>query len=323
MVHALGLRAVNLPALHFLLLGGLIYSGVMFYENNISKSLSKPSQLVILAYEVEQAKQEFLSATNRLPNSQEQQILINNLIDREVLYKYAMQLGLNDQPVVERRLAQVAAFVEENRDEPQSQEELALQAMKLGLQEGDLVVRRILIDGARRLIRAAALVRQPNEDMLKAYLESNPLQFQRPAQTRIRQIMFNRLAHADQTENIANDVFKKIYNEKITPEKATALGDDSWISSQLPLLDDKELIRYFDYDFVKAITDLPLNTWSKPIPSRYGCHLVMVEERQPSYVPPLAEIRKAVKRHLLQKLADDWLALRLQQLRQEFSVVIK
>jgi len=323
MVHPLGLRAVYSPALHFLLLGGFIYSSVIYYETKISLPLSNLSNLKIAAYQIEQAKQDFFLATDRLPNAQEQQILVNNLIDKEVLYNYAVQLGLNNQPVVERRLAQVAAFVEENKDEPQSQGELALQSMKLGLQEGDLVVRRILIDSARRLIRATALVRLPNEEMLKAYLESNSVQFQRPAQTRVRQIMFNRLIHADQTENIASETLAKLLNNKLTAERAAELGDDSWISDQLPLLDDKELIRYFDYDFVKAIKDLPLHTWSKPIPSRYGWHLVMIQERQSAYVPPLTEIKKDVRRHLLQKLADDWLSLRLQQLRQEFEVVIK
>lgn len=324
MVHtSLVMRAFRTPALHFLLLGGLLYAGVTGYKIWQPSSFTEPTQLIIPRYQLERAKQEFFESTSRLPTTEEQQTIYNTLVDQEVLYSYALQLGLNKQAVVERRLAQVASFVEENQDEPQSQEQLALQAMKLGLGEGDLVVRRILIDGARRLIRAAALVRIPSEEMLQAYLQDNPTQFQRPAEIRLTQITFNLLAHGENTEKKAKEVLYKLQKKPISLEQAVKLGDDFWIPSSLPLLNDQELIRHFDYDFAVALKTLPLHAWSNPIPSRYGLHLVMIHERRSPYVPPLAEIRKAVQRRLLQKMADEWLALRLQQLRQEFKVVMQ
>ena len=109
-------------------------------------------------------------------------------MDQEVLYRYALQLGMDKQPVAERRLARIAAFVARNPHERKSAAERASEALDLGLHHGDLVVRRILIDGARRLIRAVVLVRQPSEEMLEAYLAANGASFITSAKTRITHV---------------------------------------------------------------------------------------------------------------------------------------
>ena len=43
--------------------------------------------------------------------------LLDYLVDDEVLYQYALKLGMHEQPVAQRRLAQIASFVEANPHE--------------------------------------------------------------------------------------------------------------------------------------------------------------------------------------------------------------
>ena len=47
----------------------------------------------------------------------------------EILYAYARRLGLDKEPVVERRLSQIATFVTENPHEAKSTRELADEAL--------------------------------------------------------------------------------------------------------------------------------------------------------------------------------------------------
>jgi hypothetical protein len=192
----------------------------------------------------------------------------------------------------------------------------------LGLHHGDLVVRRILIDGAQRLIRAAVLVRQPTDDMLEAYLRKNPAPFMTPAKTRLTQIMVNRLKHGPETESRARVILEKLREGAYTPQDAISFGDRAFVPPSLPLLTDNDLARRFGYRFVQALKTVPDSVWSSPIVSRYGLHIVYVHERKEPYVPPLDKIRKSVRRRLLHKLADEWLALRLAQLRAEFEIVV-
>jgi parvulin-like peptidyl-prolyl isomerase len=70
------------------------------------------------------------------------------------------------------------------------------------------------------------------------------------------------------------------------------------------------------------LAQAPVGAWFGPVASRYGYHLVWVHERQEAYLPPFAEIRTRVEQRLLEKVADEWLAIRLQQLRAEFDIVV-
>lgn len=320
LVHPRGIKVLRSPALHFLVIGGFLFAAAM-RQGAIGAFEERP-QFVIPSYRVALARKQFADLRGRPPTPEEEKAIIDLLLDQEVLYQHALRLGMHKQPVAERRLAQIAAFVEQNPHEMRTKAELAKEAVALGLHHGDLVVRRILIDGARRLIRAAVLVRQPTDEMLQAYLRKNPEPFTRPEKTRITQITLNRLKHGDRTEERARVLLENLRQGPYSPEDATSFGDRSFVPTSLPLLTDNDLARRFGYRFVQTLKKVPEGVWSGPIASRYGFHVVYVHERKEPYVPPLDKIRKSVRRRFLQKLADEWLALRLQQLRAEFDIVV-
>jgi parvulin-like peptidyl-prolyl isomerase len=271
---------------------------------------------------MEVVRGQFAQANGRPPTPQEEKDLVETLVDEEVLYQYALRVGLDRQPVVEQRLALIAEFVEQNPHEAASQVDLASEARELGLHHGDSVVRRVLIDGAKRLIRAAVRIRAPTEEMMETYLRTNPDAFIVPVRTRITQVAMNRLAHGAATEARAQELLERVRARAYTPDAAPALGDNAFAPASLPLLADRDLERRFGHRFVEALAAAPAGEWSGPLPSRYGLHLVYVHERTQPHLPPLSEVRTQVRRRLLDELADEWLAFRLQQLRAEFDIVV-
>jgi len=306
------------PALHFLIIGGLLFAIVS--QQKADSTINEQPKLVISQTQFELARRQFFEVSGRLPTPEDEQRILDTMVEQEILYQYALRLGLYKQPVAERRLARIAAFVEENPHE--SRRQRAKAAVDLGLHHGDVVVRRILIDGSRRLIRAAALVRRPPDEMLEDYLRNNPDQFLTPAKTRITQVAVNRLKHGDNTESRARELLEKLRKESCSPEDASLLGDTVFSQPSLPFLTQRDFARRFGYSFAQSLKALPEKTWSGPVPSRYGLHLVYVQERQEPRLPPLRDIRKKVRRSFLNKLADEWLALRLQQLQAEFEIVL-
>jgi hypothetical protein len=247
---------------------------------------------------------------------------VDALVDQEVLYQYALRLRMHEQPVAQRRLAQIASFVASNPDEARPESEVAAHAVELGLHQSDLVVRRILTDGARRLIRAVVLTRQPNPTMVEEYLAANPELFRRPSRTRITHVAVNGFKWPDAGHARATALLDRLRRDAIAPEAAPSVGDEPFVPSTLPLLTGKDVQTRFGVKFAEAIQTAPATTWSGPFPSRFGYHLVWVHERTAAYVPPLAEIRSQVEQRFLHKVADEWLALRLQQLRAEFEIVV-
>jgi hypothetical protein len=278
---------------------------------------------VVLTSRIETAVREFERLNGRPLTPEERQRLTQAVVDEEILYAYALRLGLDKEPVVERRLAQIAAFVAENPHEAKSTKELANEAHELGLNDGDVVVRRILIDGVKRLIRAPILVREPPDALLEDYLRQHPDQFRLPALTRLSHVAVDARMHGEQTEPKAHGLLARLRTELIPPEQAEAYGDRGLVASNLPALPDVELERRFGHRFVKRLDGLPAGSWQGPVPSRYGLHLVFVQERTAERTAALAEVRNEVRARVRHKLADEWLAARMEQLRAEYQIEMR
>jgi PPIC-type PPIASE domain len=318
LVHAGVLRAARSPAVHFVVLGVLLYA----WLGRPPEVGGAATRLALPRSEIERLGAEFRQAAGRPPTAEEARELTERLVDREVLYQYALRMKLDQQPVVRRRLAQIAAFVAPDPNEPATMEERADQAVALGLQHGDLIVRRILIDSARRLIRAPWLVRDPDDATLQAYLEAHPEPFEIPAEVRITHVAVNRLKHGAATEARAAELVARLRSGAVAPGEAVRLGDELPVAGSLPALPEHDLERRLGHRFVTALRDAPAKTWVGPIPSRYGLHAVYVHERTPPRLPALAEVRDRVRRRFLQGVADEGIALRLAQLRADFDVVV-
>jgi hypothetical protein len=271
--------------------------------------------------------EDFLADTARRPTPDEWRQMIEMQIDDEVLFRYALELGLHENTAAQARLAQIAAFVEANPHEAGSAEAAddadragARAAMALGLHEGDLVVRRILVDGARRLIRSVVLFQRPKPEAVRELYSATAEDYTRPARVRLSQIAVNAFKWPD-TERRARRLLERIRAEKLSFDQALALADESPAPVHLPLQTRQGLDAQMGGDFPAAVLLLAPGAWSEPIPSRYGHHLVWVHERQDAYVPAFEAVREQVAQRLLEKLADEWLKLRLQELRAEYQIV--
>jgi hypothetical protein len=307
------------PALHMAAIGAVLFGAALLWSGR--PSAERP-RIVVPPQRVAAVRQAFLYEHRRPPTAQEASALVDHLVDQEVLYQYALKLGMHEQPAARRRLAQIADFVEANpHDASRPEEERAATAVELGLHHGDVVTRRVLIDSARRLIRAVVLTRQPDPAMVQDYLAANRELFMWPARTRITHVEINGFKWRD-GERRAALLLERIRRESITPEAAPRLGDQPSVPSALPPLSAKDLQTRFGVRFEGGVRDAPRGAWAGPVASRFGHHLVWVHERQEAALPPFETIRASVEQRLLHKLADDWLAIRLRQLRAEFDIVV-
>ncbi|MEM8963899.1 MAG: peptidyl-prolyl cis-trans isomerase [Acidobacteriota bacterium] len=302
------------PALHMAVIGVVLFLAFQ------GRPEDKP-QIVVPAHRLAIALQSFTEDKGRLPTRDDVEVLVEALVDDEILYHYALTLGMHEHPAAQRRLAKIAEFVETNPHGTCSQADLARNALDLGLHHGDLVVRRILVDSARRLIRSVVLLQEPSQESLEAFLAANHEAFRRPARVRISHITVNGFVH-DDTEARATELLTSIERQALDFDMAMALTDPSVVEASLPTLTEQGLATRFGLDFANAIIDLPAaDGWVGPVPSRYGDHLVYVHERHEAYVPPLGDIHETVKQRVLHQMADDYLDLRLEELRLEFDIV--
>lgn len=311
------MRWLKAPALHMLALGALLYG---LADAGSGALLPRKKRIEIPAHRLSAMLADFVADTGRRPTRREWEQMIDMQVDDEVLYQYALALGMHENSAAQARLAQIADFVEANPHET-TQAGKAKAAMELGLHEGDLVVRRILVDSARRLIRSVVLLQRPAPQIVEQFYAAHAAELTRPAHVRISQVAVNGFVHPD-SEARARRLLARIRAEKLGLAAALALADETPAPVDLPLLSEQSLQSELGADFAAAVMKLAPGSWSEPIPSDYGHHLVWVHEYQPAQVLPLAAVRDQVEREVRQKLADDWLRLRLRELRGEFEIVV-
>lgn len=309
-------QALRSPGVHFVVVGALLYS----VSGSQQPEPPERATLAISAAKVEQLRADLHFELGRSPSPEELRSAVDSWIDEEVLIRHALELGLDREPAVERRLAQIAAFVDgDDLDRRGSDAVLADRARELGLQLSDRVVRNILIDRASRLIRAAVLVREPTDAALQSYLEEHAEVFRSPSVLALAHVELRR-ASVEEAESVLDRISEALPDSELSSDDLTGWGDPPSVPAVLPGLTERELSRRFGPAFVSALAEMPDDGWSGPIRSPHGLHLVRILERRPGALPSLSTVRNQVRGRLRHELAEHWLDERLKGLRAEFDI---
>lgn len=309
-------RMLRLPAVHFAVVGALLF-GLAQRQPEVAAA-GELQRLSVPPARLDLMRKAFAAEIGRWPTAEEETAIAERLVDEEILFRHAMALGLDRSEIPRRRLAQIAAFVAEDGaldgGLALSEAELARQAVDLGLHEGDTVVRRILIDAASRLIRAAVLSREPTEEAMERFLDEHRESFRQPDRWRITQL----LVHP--TRDDAEALLARLQRDGVGPDEAPALLQQPQRQPHLPALAERSLERRFGGRFTHSLADANVGEWLGPVRSRFGTHLVFVHERIPGTVPELAEVHQQVRARVRDQLAELWLAERLRQLRAGYTI---
>jgi hypothetical protein len=115
-------RLLREPLLHFLLLGGLLFA--IFGRGN-SEAGGSDRHIVVSGADIDRFAEAFSRTWNRPPDANELQVQIDDYIREEVLYREALQLGLDkDDSIIRRRLRQKMEFLFEDTVPPPQDAEL-------------------------------------------------------------------------------------------------------------------------------------------------------------------------------------------------------
>jgi hypothetical protein len=231
---------------------------------------------------VQQLAEVFERTWQRPPTPEELRGLIDTHVKEEVYYREAVKLGLDrDDTVIRRRMQQKLEFLTEPDDE----------------------------------------LFQPDDAALQAYLEANKAAFRIEPKIAFDQVFLSRDKPGEAASVRAGqalEILKSSEPGDVSPD----VGDPTLLQGSMPVSPLSRIASNFGESFAGNLTDLPENVWVGPIESPYGLHLVRVTKRIDGYDPELAEIREEVeqkwradKREALQEQAYD-------QLLSQYAVVL-
>ena len=215
-----------------------------------------PAEIVVTAGRIEHLATGFAKTWQRPPTGTELKGLIDDWVREEIATREAVALGLDrDDSVIRRRLRQKLEFVSED---------------------------------------LAAEV-EPTDADLAAWLRDHPDSFRVEPRFTFRQICFDPGRHGDRLAGDVAEALARLQASGATAD-GPAPGDSLLLEEAFHAAPAGEIAKQFGESFAESLRGLAVGEWQGPVESGYGVHLVRITERTESRVPELAEVRDAVRR---------------------------
>lgn len=171
------------------------------------------------------------------------------------------------------------------------EEALMREAVKLGLDEDDTIIRRRLAQKMRFMIDDVAAPDLPSTAELNTWFDANPDRFIRPETRSFEHIYLSPRDRADTVVSDANSLL-----EAGIPEDWQSQGDAFMAGRQFTRLAKPAVQRDFGTDFANALFALPNEAgWQGPINSAFGVHLVRLTNVTEQYLPDFDDIKTEVE----------------------------
>lgn len=201
------------------------------------------------------------------------------------------------------------------------EEVMVREALALGLDRDDAIIRRRLQQKVEFVSDQAAALARPNDADLEAYLAKNADAFRREPRVTFVQVYLDPAKRGAALQADAARLRERLAAGSIDASRA---GDPlRLLETRYDDAPQAEVARLFGAEFADAIVAQPPGAWAGPLGSGYGAHLVLVEAVTPGGMPSLAEVRPLVEREWTntkrRELAQDWYAA----LRSKYRVTVQ
>jgi parvulin-like peptidyl-prolyl isomerase len=231
-------------------------------------------------------------------------------IDAQEIEQLATYWELQSQRPPTR--AELSALINERVDE----ELLAREAIRLGLDKDDMIVRRRLAQKMAFASEDIAAIPEPDEQTLQAYYDTHRDRYATPGRVAMRHLFFSRDRTGETPQAAAAEALARL------KAGGTAASDPSLLPLTYADVAEADLDRDYGPQFAAAVHGAAEGAWVGPVPSAYGLHLIRVERRLPPVIPPLAQVRDEVRAAwLAEKRQDENTAFRA-SLRKRYKVEI-
>jgi len=175
------------------------------------------------------------------------------------------------------------------------EEVLAREAIALGLDRDDTIIRRRLRQKMEFIANDLAAPAEPSEAELEEFRAKHPDLFRFEPRFTFRQVYLNADRRGDALKQDAARLLAEL-NRSGAEADFQKLGDATLLSPELADVPAGEVVRLLGEEFTRQLAHLPEGRWDGPVTSGYGVHLVRVEARSAGRLPELAEIRAQVAR---------------------------
>lgn len=168
------------------------------------------------------------------------------------------------------------------------------EALAMGLNRDDEIVRRRLIQKLEFLRSDLTKVPAPTEEELQAYFQRHAIQFASPATVTFKHLYFSPDGEGNETaRQAAAAMLATISGDN---NEAARGGDPFPLQYAYSGITETEAAKLFGRTpLVTSLFSVPERRWQGPFRSGYGWHLVFVDRRVEQSLPAFADVRDQVR----------------------------
>jgi peptidyl-prolyl cis-trans isomerase C len=242
------------PLLHFLL-AGLALFAVYRALNPAAVEQEKRSRIELTDDDRRQLEIGWIAQWRRPPTPEEMRRLVDSKVREEILYREALALGLDQgDTIVKRRMAQKMEFLAEDVSD----------------------------------------LREPSRGELKAWFATNALRFTVAGRSSFRHLYFSFDKRGERAREAAEGAIAKLVGQPGDSPVAAALADPFMFQDYYSDRSPEQVANVFGAKFTRSLFQLDPGSWQGPIESGFGWHLVWVDSMTPARVPAFEEVEPEV-----------------------------
>jgi len=216
----------------------------------------EPANIVVSQAQINHLATGFARTWRRPPTAEELEGLVRDHIREEVYYREAIALGLDrDDAVIRRRLQQKLEFVSDD----------------------------------------VASVAEPTDAELRAYLLAHGNKFRSDRRFTFSHVYLDPQRHQASIARDAADLLATVKKAGTSVDVST-VGDSFLLAHHFEEVPRSEVATLFGDKFAVTLDGLVVGEWQGPVESGYGVHLVNVSARTAPREPALDDVRDSVRR---------------------------
>jgi peptidyl-prolyl cis-trans isomerase C len=262
-------RLLREPLVHFLVVGIVLIGAYRVLHPDPQQGDDGTRRIEITQDDLRQLAVVWLAQGHAAPTPQQMRALVEQKITSEVLYREAIALGLNrDDEIIKRRLAQKMDF----------------------------------------LVADVAAMVPPRAAELEAWFDRNSAEFALPPHVSFRHLYFSFDRRGDGAQDAAAAALARIAGLPTDAPEASAIADPFMFRNYYGDATPEQMAKEFGPGFAEALFQLQPGSWQGPIESGYGWHLIWIDSLEASRIPAFEEVKPRV--------LEAWQAERYSEVRQ-------
>jgi len=196
------------------------------------------------------------------------------------------------------------------------------EALALGLDQGDTIVKRRLAQKMEFLFEDVSALREPGAGELEVYFAESSARFAQPARVTFRQLYFSPDRRGERARDDAARALEKLASERVDSTAAQSLADPFMFQDYYGDRLFDQVATAFGPGFAEAVFRAEPGSWQGPVQSGYGWHLVYVDSRTPERTPAFEEVESDVRAAWVEAQRDALKQRALEEMKSRYVIVV-